>query len=286
MRTAISLRLVETRHGALATWWDGDPSEGLVVLLHGLGGDHRQSLAFTPTAADLGPAWQRVAIDLRGHGGTAALGDDATLSFDAFTQDVADVIDSLPVRPASVVVVGMSFGAEIALQLAHRRPDLVDRLVLLRSARPLAFVPAFMTTAYEQLYSCLQMGSHGKQTFVQSAAYEAVLDASAYTASSMAGQFDRDRAQERAPVISAFVDLEGLEPHHIHEVRVPALVLSTANDPAHPLRCGEFLADALTGAQPLLVLPPKDLEPEAYTSALLAATRPFVAAVPASSSRS
>lgn len=268
---------VQTGHGRLAVWTDGVGGDRLVVLLHGLGADHRQSLGFTPPASELGPSWRRVAVDFRGHGETDSLGDADTLSFRAFAEDVASVIDQVSPRPTRVVVVGMSLGAEVALQLASTRPDLVDGLVLVRPARPLGLAPAFMATAYEQVFLCLQMGPHGKQVFLESAAHAVVRAESPATATSLAGQFDRPHAAERAPVIAAFADLEGLELSEVEQIQTPALVLSTSGDPAHPLRCGKVLGDALPHADPLVVLPPKGTEPEAYQATLQAATSAFLA---------
>lgn len=272
-------QVVPTTHGRLAVWTDGEPAAGLVVLLHGLGADHRQAFGFTPQAAELGADWQRLAVDFRGHGETTSLGPPETLSFGAFAEDVAAVIDEVTAgHDTRVVVVGMSLGAEVALQLASDRPDLVESMVLVRPARPLGLAPNFMATAYEQVYECLQMGPHGKDVFLQSAAYAEISAESPYTAQSLLGQFDRPLAAERAPVIAAFSDLEGLEPGRLGRIQAPTLVLSTDGDPAHPLECGKVLADRLPHALPLVILPSKATEPGAYQTALQAATSAFITA--------
>ena len=278
--TAVA-QVVQASHGDLAVHIDGDPGNGLVVLLHGLGADHLQALAFTPSAAELDSGWQRIAVDFRGHGETRALGNAETLNFAAFAEDVASVLDvTASGRDLHVVVVGMSLGAEVALQLAWGRPDLVDGLVLVRPARPLGLAPAFMSTAYEQVYECLQMGPHGKQMFSESAAYAKVVASSPPTAASLLGQFDRANAAERAPVIAAFSDLEGLELGQVGQIQARTLVLSTPQDPAHPLRCGEVLADTLPHALPLVVLPPKATRPDDYQATLKSTTGAFITAAP------
>lgn len=67
-----------------------------------------------------------LAVDQRGHGGSACDGSD--YSQDAFAGDAAEFVERLNLGPA--VVIGHSMGSLVARKLALARPDLVDRLVL------------------------------------------------------------------------------------------------------------------------------------------------------------
>jgi pimeloyl-ACP methyl ester carboxylesterase len=99
-------------------------SDTNVVCLHGA---TSHAWTWAQFAAELGPATGCLAIDLRGHGDSqwsAAL-DYAT---DSHASDLEIVLDSGGVKAATVV--GSSWGGLIGLALAVRRPDLVDRLVM------------------------------------------------------------------------------------------------------------------------------------------------------------
>ncbi|PZR53219.1 alpha/beta hydrolase [Xylanimonas oleitrophica] len=97
----------------------------VVVLLHGLAGSGRELL---PTAEALSPELRVLVVDQRGHG--ASTRRPADVSRAAFVADVVTVVESLaPGR--KVCLVGQSMGAHTAFLVAHARPDLVDRLVML-----------------------------------------------------------------------------------------------------------------------------------------------------------
>lgn len=97
-----------------------------VLLLHGLGSSIRDWSEQIPA---LIPLYQLLLIDLRGHGesdkptGHYSIGDMAN--------DVAALITALELR--STHVVGLSMGAQIALQLALDQPELVATITAVNS---------------------------------------------------------------------------------------------------------------------------------------------------------
>ncbi|MGH3079564.1 MAG: alpha/beta fold hydrolase [Gaiellaceae bacterium] len=80
-----------------------------------------------------------ISVDRPGYGGSSPLaaGEWATVATTA--DDLAGVLDCLPVE--RVGVVGWSAGGRVALALAARRPDLVDRVVVLATPAPDEEVP-------------------------------------------------------------------------------------------------------------------------------------------------
>ena len=98
-----------------------------VVLLHGLGGAARN---WELVSAALTTAHRVVAPDLPGHGVSPPLARAAGL--DAFADTVADALAELDVAPA--LVVGHSFGGQLAVRLAVRHPGLVRGLLLVAPA--------------------------------------------------------------------------------------------------------------------------------------------------------
>ncbi|MDC0767975.1 alpha/beta fold hydrolase [Streptomyces sp. HD] len=99
----------------------------VVVLLHSGVCDRRMWDAQWQTLIDAG--YRLVRCDLRGFGGTPA--PDRPHS-DA--EDVLELLNGLGI--AQAVLVGSSYGGEVALEIAARWPDRVSAMVLLCSALP------------------------------------------------------------------------------------------------------------------------------------------------------
>ncbi|MFF1816843.1 alpha/beta fold hydrolase [Kribbella sp. NPDC058245] len=96
---------------------------GLPVLaLHGTFGRGR---TFAALAERLLPDYRMIAPDLRGHGLTTAGGD---FNREAFVADAAQFVETLGLAP--VLLYGHSLGGVTAYQLAARRPELVQAVVV------------------------------------------------------------------------------------------------------------------------------------------------------------
>ena len=94
----------------------------VLVQIHGTGLAHRNFEKVTPF---LGDAFRCIDIDMPGYGES----DPATrgLGVVELADEVADFLRSFGETP--VHVHGSSFGGVVALALAGRHPDLIDRLV-------------------------------------------------------------------------------------------------------------------------------------------------------------
>lgn len=97
-----------------------------LVLIHGVG---LRAEAWGPQIADLTSEFQVIAVDMPGHGQTDRLRDGADLP--DYVAWAAMVLRALNLGP--VAVAGHSMGALIALGLAVKHPDLVDRLAVLNA---------------------------------------------------------------------------------------------------------------------------------------------------------
>jgi len=99
---------------------DGRPP---LLLLHGFTG---HAHAWDTLAIALQPHFHVMALDARGHGDSdPADVYDAAGSF----RDLASVVDQLGLR--ALTLVGLSMGGRSAMYFAAKRPELVDRLVVL-----------------------------------------------------------------------------------------------------------------------------------------------------------
>jgi pimeloyl-ACP methyl ester carboxylesterase len=117
-----------------------DPPTTLVV--HGMA-----SGAFASRALRAALAGRRIAHDRRGYGGSGAPEPYAATTVQEQGEDAAALLAALGVRRARII--GIGFGALVALDLVVRRPELVDAAVL--SDAPLyAFVPAATETLAAQ----------------------------------------------------------------------------------------------------------------------------------------
>jgi pimeloyl-ACP methyl ester carboxylesterase len=95
-----------------------------LVLLHGFPLDHGM---WSRTWAALPEGWRAIAPDLRGFGASPAVSH--LTGMDALADDVAGLLDALPVREP-VVLVGLSMGGYVAWQFWRRHADRLRALVL------------------------------------------------------------------------------------------------------------------------------------------------------------
>lgn len=98
---------------------DGPP----LVLIPGLGAPVKH---FMPLADALAAHFRVLAFDNRGAGGTDK--PDEPYSIEMMADDTIGLLAELGITKAHVA--GISMGGRIAMELAVRRPDLVDRLAL------------------------------------------------------------------------------------------------------------------------------------------------------------
>jgi len=106
----------------------GDSGVGApdVVLLHGFAGSTRD---WERTSEALGRAGLRaIAIDLPGHGATAAPQDTARYTMAETAHDLCELLDGLRVRSAHWI--GYSMGGRLALYVAAMKPDRVESLIV------------------------------------------------------------------------------------------------------------------------------------------------------------
>lgn len=98
-----------------------------LVLLHGGLGAIEM---FGPVLPALAEGRQVIAVDLQGHGRTADI--DRPFSIEFMADDIAALLEHLGIERADVM--GYSLGGGVALQVAVRHPQVVERLVLVSAA--------------------------------------------------------------------------------------------------------------------------------------------------------
>ena len=98
-----------------------------IVFVHGLGGQWQNWLENMPRFAE---SRRVIALDLPGFGLSAM--PAKKISIEGYGRVLADLCDQLDLNPA--VVVGNSMGGFVSAELAIRRPDSVERLMLVSAA--------------------------------------------------------------------------------------------------------------------------------------------------------
>ncbi|WP_134661572.1 MULTISPECIES: alpha/beta fold hydrolase [unclassified Amycolatopsis] len=116
-------------HGVATNYHDqgsGDP----VLLIHGSGPGVSASANWRLVLPELAKRHRVVAPDILGFGYTERP-EDAVYDAESWLEHLVGFLDALGLDRVSVV--GNSFGGSLALRLATRHPDRVDRLVLMGS---------------------------------------------------------------------------------------------------------------------------------------------------------
>jgi pimeloyl-ACP methyl ester carboxylesterase len=110
--------------GGVSTWYDEHGEGRPLVLMHGGLVDSR---FFAPNLAPLAERFHVYTPDRRGHGHTPDV--EGPITYELMADDTIAFLDRVIGGPADLV--GHSDGAFVAMLVAMRRPDLVDRLVLI-----------------------------------------------------------------------------------------------------------------------------------------------------------
>src|SRR4051794_16115121 len=108
----------------VSTWYDEHGEGEPLVLMHGGLVDARFFHKNTPALAE---HFHVYTPERRGHGHTPDV--DGPITYDLMTEDTIAFLDAVIGGPSHLV--GHSDGAFVAMQVAMRRPDLVDKLVLI-----------------------------------------------------------------------------------------------------------------------------------------------------------
>jgi pimeloyl-ACP methyl ester carboxylesterase len=100
-------------------WTEVNPTASpTLLLIHGWGSDHN---VWDPMIQTAGRIHRFLAVDLRGHGRSSRASTPHTIG--AMADDLEQMTATIGLR--RMVVVGHSMGANVAVELATRRPDLV-----------------------------------------------------------------------------------------------------------------------------------------------------------------
>ncbi len=228
------------------------------LFLHGLCGDALQPLEVFPDDA----GWQCHALEGRGHGGSD-IGNMEELSIRRLTEDAAAYLESLGRGPA--VIGGISMGAAIALRLIANRPELAAGLVL---GRPAWVDQPAPENLEPHRHIARNLGQYGpekaRRIFEESVMAKTIAAAAPDNMNSYQGFFDRRPTDQTQALLAAIAnDGPGVRLDAMSRIMVPALVIGTGRDLAHPLDMAKALAAQIPRAE-LVEITPKSYNRKAY----------------------
>lgn len=266
----------------------GDSGVGApdVVLLHGFAGSTRD---WERTSEALGRAGLRaIAIDLPGHGTTAAPSDATRTTMAETAHDLCELLDGMRVRSAHWI--GYSMGGRLALYVAAMKPDRVASLVL-ESASPGiedAAGRAARRAADEALAG--EIEARGIEWFTEHWGSQPIFDSqrSLSVAARAALRVRRLRNDPQGLAGSLRGLGQGAQPwlgDRLADVRCPTLLVTGALDPKYT-SLAESMAARLTHARHVVVPDAGHNvhleQPETYERTLLDHLRPFTRVSPIS----
>jgi len=219
-----------------------------VLLLHGWNGS---TFSMRRTIPDLAHRYRVVAIDLPGYG-FSSRSENADYSTSAQADVVRSVLDRLQIDRAAAVL-GHSMGGGVAMQLALRHPERVERLVLVSSVTPSEtrrvrrlgfmrpFIPLFGLTLVREF-------------IVRRALLGVAHDPAFVTQNVVDGYFRplrvKGHLRSQAKQMADRQHEEAYEPRQIHQ---PTLILHGEHDRVIPLSTGRALAEQIPNAQPEVI---------------------------------
>jgi (E)-2-((N-methylformamido)methylene)succinate hydrolase len=210
-----------------------------VLLIHGVGGDSRN---WDPIAQRLRERFDVIAMDLRGHGES----DLITGPLDAhdLARDALQVLDEA--RVAKCAVVGFSLGGAVAQALTLDHPARVDKLALIGSVA--GRTPQEQAKARERIAF---LEEHGTAGLAEGNRERWFTDAFRREHPDVVDQrVAQVKACDGPSYLHAFrVFVTADFADRLHEVRVPALVVTGEHDLAATGRMAHLMGERLRDAE-------------------------------------
>jgi pimeloyl-[acyl-carrier protein] methyl ester esterase len=211
-----------------------------LVLLHGWG---LSAAVWRPLLDQLDPRRPVHAPDLPGHGGAAPAGDTLASWAEAL----------LPALPGNSVLVGWSLGAQLALELAHRYPERIDRLVLIGASPRFTAgedwphgLPGATLDDFRAQFDSAPEATQRRFVALQSLGDRARKAVSATLGGSLTpADPSRQAALATGLQLLADIDLRALT----SAITQPVRLLHGSEDKLMPLAAAEWLADQLPGGR-------------------------------------
>ncbi len=250
----------------------GQGGEGYpLAFMHGLGAGRAQTTSALTSLLDT----MLIAPDMLGHGDSISDDPEAVMSFDQCADDVIAILDHLGVEKSNIG--GLSMGSGIALNIALRYPERVNKLILLRPSWLCEPKPEHLALV---AYVGKRIEEYGAEMaelkLISHPDYIALHAEVPKVAESIRGLFKRpDHFSHTAVLYKMWEDAPFSSLEDLSKVTHETLVLYTTRDNLHPISVAESIAGALPKLQKMHELPPRYDQPKEYALALNQALNEF-----------
>lgn len=241
----------------------GDTASPLAVVVHG---SMDRSAGLLRLSRRLDVTHQVIRYDRRGYGRSAAVGPPWTVA--ANIDDLEELLDVEPARRA--VVFGHSFGGDVALGLASRRPDLVRAVVVYET--PLSWLDWWPRNSAGAAAMAVDDPGDAAEAFMRRLVGDAVWER--LPASKRA-----ERRAEGAAMVAELADLRREAPWHGDRIDVPVLALYGEDARPHHRAAMEGLGGMIPGSRSAMVPAAGHAGPHTHADAVAAAMTSFLASL-------
>lgn len=216
-----------------------------VLLIHGWASSSRMWARLSEALSLRARCW---ALDLPGFG-RSPLPAHIRPDIDAHLNFIIDFCDLHRIKPR--VVVGHSMGGLLTLKLAHKRPDLAQRIVLMCPVVTGRFAFNANHVFGSQLWMMMSAKTRDVWTLLQSDSLAPVFSAPQYVDPSLRKRYVRDFQRTRwDAAIAALESISHADTQPIlAEIRQPALVVVGSRDYTVPPDEGRLAARSLPQAE-------------------------------------
>jgi len=211
-----------------------------IVLVHGLLMNRRMFERLGPALAARGN--RAICVDLLGHGGSDQPDDLRLYSMPLFAEQVVALLDHLGLERA--VVGGTSLGANVALELAVRRPERVEALFVEMPVLDNALA------AVAAIFSPILLGLRvGRPAIELSSRLASLVPRTSFLVD-IALDWARRRPGPSIAVLEGLLLGETAPPREQRRlIERPALVVGHGRDPLHPFSDSGMLIEELPAAR-------------------------------------
>ena len=225
-----------------------DRSAGLLRLSRRLDTDHRV-----------------IRYDRRGYGRSADVGPPWTV--EANIDDLEAVLDA---ASATAVVFGHSFGGNVALGLAARRPELVSAVVVYET--PLSWLDSWPGNTAGAAAMAVDDPADAAEAFMRRLVGDAVWER-------LPRSTRAERRSEGAAMVGELADLRRRAPWEGDRVGVPVLALYGEHARPHHRAAMEGLGDLIAGCRSTMVPDAGHAGPHTHARAVADAMAPLLASL-------
>jgi pimeloyl-ACP methyl ester carboxylesterase len=247
----------------------GDESATPAVLVHG---SMDRSAGLLRLSRRLDATHRVVRYDRRGYGRSATIGPPWTI--EANVGDLEELLESVGTAPATLF--GHSFGGNVALALAARRPDLVNGVVVYET--PLSWLEWWPGNSAGAAAIALDDPGDAAEAFMRRLVGDAVWER-------LPESTQRERRAEGAAMVAELADLRRRAPWDGAGIEVPVLALYGEEARPHHRTAMAGMVDMIPQCVSAMVPGAGHAGPHTHAGAVVSAIEHFLVSLSGESTR-